>query len=76
MTQMTFPLVFPATRRTATAAPMRPAGPPMRGVTFVTALAISLGPVPATVPDRADRGVIVAGPRVPVAAPRSWITSW
>lgn len=76
MTQMTFPLAFPATRHTEIA---EPAGQPrllLRGVEFAAALAVNLGPGPVTAPVHADRGVIVAGPRVPAAVTRSWITSW
>jgi hypothetical protein len=76
MTQMTFPVAFPTTRRAEIAAP---AGQPrllLRGVGFAAALAVNLGADPAAVPVRADRGVIAAGPRIPAAVARSWITSW
>ncbi|MEU8658745.1 hypothetical protein [Actinoplanes philippinensis] len=76
MTQMTFPVAFPAPRHAANATP---AGQPrwmLRGVAFATALAVDLGSDPMAVPASADRGVIVAGPRVAAAPATSWITSW
>ncbi|GIE83180.1 hypothetical protein Aph02nite_91300 [Actinoplanes philippinensis] len=76
MTQMTFPVAFPTARRATIATP---AGQPrwmVRGVEFATVLAVSLGADPAVVHPSADRGVIVAGPRVAAAPPTSWITAW
>jgi hypothetical protein len=76
MSQMTFPLAFPTTRRTEITAPAGQPGPRLLGVEFVAALAVNLGADPAVVPVRADRGTIVAGPRVPAPVTHSWITSW
>ncbi|WP_317792906.1 hypothetical protein [Actinoplanes sichuanensis] len=73
---MTFPLAFPAGRRGEITEPGAQPRLLLRGVEFAAALAVNLGPDPATTPVHVDRGVIVAGPRVPAAVTRSWITSW
>lgn len=75
MTQMTFPVAFPTTRRVSFAAPASPAWG-LRGAEFAVVLAVNLGADPMTVTGHADRGVIAAGPRVPATTARSWITSW
>ncbi|MFC4066415.1 hypothetical protein [Actinoplanes subglobosus] len=76
MTQMTFPVAFPATRRYQAPAPAAPPVWRLRGVEFAAALVVNLGADPATASHQADRGVIAAGPRVAAATTRSWITSW
>jgi hypothetical protein len=75
MTQMTFPVAFPATRRFETPAPAGQLTWRLRGAELATALVVDLGAAPASAA-HADRGVIEAGPRVPAAVTGSWITSW
>jgi hypothetical protein len=76
MTQMTFPVAFPTTRRATFTAPAEQPRLLLRGVEFAAALAVNLGTDPAAVTVHTDRGVIATGPRVPATVTRSWITSW
>ncbi|MEV0902150.1 hypothetical protein [Actinoplanes sp. NPDC049802] len=84
MTQMTFPVSVPATRRPSPAPDSRRR---ILGAEFATAFVISLGPRPdpQTLSRYADRGALVtpadpgtavAGPRTDPAAVRPSITSW